>query len=113
MTITDWSANVNSKFFGFNDKPKENTKKTEYVSGRVTAYNVNTRSVMTFTCSLQLNKTELEAFWNWFNDDLGGQAGVFRCEGLGNRLYRFSDIPTPQDTNQLFRVLSMNIEEVY
>ncbi len=113
MTITDWNANINSKFFAFNEKPKDNTKKTDYVSGRVTAYNVNTRNVMTFSCSLQLNKTELALFWEWYNEDLGGLSGVFRCPALGSALYRFSEIPDPQDTNQQFRVLSMNIEEVY
>lgn len=113
MTITEWSENVNSKFFGFNERPKENSKTTEYLSGRVTSYNVNTRSVMSFSCSLQLDKTELAIFWTWYNDSLGGLAGCFQCSALGNGVYRFSDIPEPQDTNQQFRVLSMNIEEVY
>lgn len=113
MTVTSWSANVNSNFFGFNDKPKDNTKKTSYLSGRITAYQANTRNVMTFSCSLQLSKEELSTFWTWFNDELGGTAGVFTCPSLGNRHYRFVEIPEPQNTNQQFRVLSMTIEEDY
>lgn len=113
MTVTEWSAEVNTRFFAFSERPKGNTKETEYASGRVTAYNTNTRAVMTFSCSLQLTKAELSAFWKWYNDELGGRAGAFTCAALGDRHYRFSDIPEPQDTNQLYRVLSMDIEEVY
>ena len=113
MTITQWSDKVNSRFFGFNEKPKDRTKKTEYMSGRVTAYNTNTRAVMAFSCSLKLTKKELADFWEWYNDDLGGQAGVFSCPALGDKYYRFADIPEPQDTEQTYRVLSMSIEEIY
>lgn len=113
MTITQWSESVNSKFFAFNERPKGNTRQTDYLSGRVTAYQVNTRNVMTFSCSLQLTKEELANFWEWFNDELGGLSGVFSCAALGQGYYRFAEIPDPQDTNQLYRVLSMNIEEVY
>lgn len=113
MTITAWPESVNSKFFAFNDKPKENSQITEYLSGRVTGYNHNTRAVMSFSCSLQLTHTELADFWNWYNDELGALAGVFTCPALGVRHYRFAEIPDPQDTNQQFRVLSMQIEEVY
>lgn len=113
MTITNWSESVNSNFFGFNERPKKNTIETKYLSGRITAYQANTRNIMTFSCSLQLSKIELEAFWAWFNDELGGLSGVFTCPILGSRYYRFAEIPEPQDTNQKFRVLSMTIEEVY
>ncbi|WP_294429903.1 hypothetical protein [uncultured Treponema sp.] len=113
MTIETWPSNVNSNFFAFSEKPKDNTKKTEYLSGRVTSYQINTRNVMTFSCSLQMSKEELSSFWTWYNDELGGLSGVFSCTALGTKNYRFAEIPEPQDTNQLFRVLSMNIEEAY
>lgn len=113
MTITQWSNKVNKRFYGFNEKPKDRAKITEYISGRTTAYNTNTRSVMSFTCSLKLTKKELAFFWEWFNDELGGTAGIFDCSALGNKHYRFTDIPDPQNTEQSRRILSMSIEEVY
>ena len=113
MRITEWSKKVNSRFFAFNDKPKDNTRATEYMSGRITTYAANTRYVMQFSCSLHLTKQELADFWQWFNDDLCGCAGAFTCGALGKGYYRFAEVPEPQDTNQQFRVLSMNIEEIY
>lgn len=111
--MTEWDSTINTRFFGFSEKPKERTKKTEYLSGRVTAYNTNTRSVMTFSCSIRLKKNELKRFWAWFNDELGGTAGVFTCAALGGKYYRFSEIPEPQDTGQKYRTLDLSIEEVY
>lgn len=113
MTIVDWSNKVNTRFFGFSDKPKDNTTVTQYVSGRVVGWQNNTRNVMTMQCSLKLTKKELAAFWDWYNDELGALAGVFTCGALGDKHYRFTDIPDPQDTEQTSRVLSLSIEEVY
>lgn len=123
MVVVDWPENVNAKFFAYNEKPKNNIELTEMASGRVVGRKLNTRNIMTFSCSLYLKrKTELKAFWKWYNDTLGGTAGAFRsvaldkAQGLSSdevRYYRFSELPEPQDTNQLYRVISLQIEEVY
>lgn len=55
---------------------------------------------------------ELPTFWDWFNDILGQTAGAFSCGALGDGYYRFIQIPDPEDTDTLNRVLSLELEEV-
>lgn len=123
MVITQWSDGVNQKFFEYNEKPKDNYELTEMASGRVVGRKLNTRDVMTFSCSLFLErKKELKEFWRWYKEDLGGTTGAFRCEALDKaqgleegavRYYRFSETPEPGDTGQRYRKLNFQIEEVY
>lgn len=123
MVVVDWPEDVNQKFFGLNESPKDNEVLTEMASGRVVGRKLNTREIMTFSCSLEFEKyTELKKFWKWYTDALGGLTGAFRCKALDEeqrledgavRYYRFSEKPEPQDTSQKYRVISMRIEEVY
>lgn len=115
MTLVNWPSNVNKKFFAFNEQAKDNSVLTENLSGRVVGSQVNTRNIMTYSCSIMLERpTELNAFWTWFTDTLGGLSGAFLCDALGqDKQFRFTDIPSPADTNQKYRVLNLAIEEVY
>lgn len=112
MIIHDWPA-VNQKFYAYNTKPKENTQVTEFLSGRVVGNQINTRNVMTIHCSIRFTHEELKTFWDWFTDELGALSGAFRCAALGDKNYRFVEIPDPQDTDLQFRKLALSIEEVY
>ena len=112
MTVYSWPQNVNSKFFSGNDQPVGNTEEVTYLSGRRVSWQINTKKIMSYKLKLSLTKTELGYFWTWFNDTIGQKAGAFPCAGLGNGVYRFKSIPSPEDTNQTTRVLSMEIEEV-
>lgn len=112
MIIHEWPQ-INDKFYAFNSKPKENTTVTEFMSGRRIGNQINSRNIMTINCSIRFTKEELNTFWNWFNDELGQLSGVFSCAALGNKNYQFVEIPEPQDTDQMFRKLSLVIEEVY
>lgn len=115
MTVVPWPDEVNTQFYAYSSKPKDNVKSSDMMSGRVVAFQLNTRALFQVTCSLRLSiKTgELARFWNWYNDELGGTAGAFTCAALGDKHYRFTDIPDPADTEQLYRELSLSIEEVY
>ena len=114
MTVVSWPPEVNQKFFAYNKQPIENTKEFESVSGRKVGYLINTKAIMKFQCSLEVQRhTEEDNFWNWFNYTLGSTAGAFTCAALGTNTYRFVSIPQPQDTNQTSRVLQMEIEEVF
>lgn len=114
MTLVTWPNNVNKKFFAFNEQAKDNTIITENLSGRTTGKQINTRNIMQFNCSIKLDKPEeLSAFWDWYNDTLGQTAGAFTCSALGDKQYRFTDTPSPSDTNQKYRILDLSIEEVY
>lgn len=114
MTVFTWPEGVNMRFYGMNQKPKDNVKQTEYISGRTVSYNVNSRCIMTTACSLRLRKKdELSLFWSWYNFTLGGTAGVFSCSALGDGYYRFTAVPAPSNTDTVYRTLDLSIEEVY
>lgn len=111
MQICTWPEGVNYKFFSGNSQPESNTEEISYLSGRRVAWQINTKKIMKWKLKLYLTKTELETFWTWFNDVLGQTANVFTCAGLGSGYYRFTEVPSPEDTGQTTRVLSMVIEE--
>lgn len=112
MTVSQWPSNVNTRFYSGNDKPLENTEEVSFLSGRRVAWQINTKKLMSFKLKLQLTHTELANFWTWFNDTLGQTAGCFTCSAIGNGYYKFMNIPSPDDTDQTTRVLSMEIQEV-
>ena len=112
MTVVAWPSTINTKFFSGNDQPKGNTETTSFLSGRQVSWRINTKDLMTYKLKLKLSKSELALFWAWFNDQLGQNANAFTCPAIGNGYYRFVSIPSPDDTNQTSRVLSMEIEEV-
>ena len=113
MTVQTWPTGVNSKFFGANNQPIANTEEISYMSGRRVAWQVNTKKLMKWKCRLFFTHSELALFWTWFNDVLGQNANAFTCSALGSGTYRFVSVPSPDDTNQTKRTLSMEIEEVY
>jgi len=114
MILTNWPNGVNTKFYGFQKKPKENTKKFDSVNGRSVAYLTNTKSVMTYSMKIDLEVgTEEDAFISWFNDTLGGLSGAFTCSAIGNKNYCFAAIPSPNDTDLRIKSYDLEIEEVY
>lgn len=113
MTVVEWPSTISTSFFSGNDQPKANTETTSFMSGRQVSWRINTKNLMTYKLKLQLTKAQLALFWTWFNDQLGQNANAFTCPAIGNGIYRFVSIPSPDDTNQTKRILSMEIEEVY
>ena len=114
MIMTVWPSAVNDNFFGYKDNPKNNVQKTEFIAGRTIGFQVNTKKSKTIECSLRLKvDTELDAFWDWFNDELGQTAGWFTCPALGDGYYQFTDVPSPANTDRIYRKLTLKIEEVF
>ncbi len=113
MNVVAWPQTIPTKFFSGNDQPKPNTETTSFMSGRQVSWQINTKKIMTYKLRLKLTKTQLADFWTWFNDTLGQNANAFTCSAIGNGTYRFVSIPSPDDTNQTSRVLTMEIEEVF
>ena len=113
MNVVQWPSNIPTKFFSGNDQPKPNTETTSFMSGRQVSWQINTKKLMTYKMKLKLTKSQLADFWTWFNDTLGQNANAFTCSAIGIGTYRFVSIPSPEDTKQTSRVLSMEIEEVF
>lgn len=112
MLQSTWPNGCNTKFFAFNSKPKDNVQLTEFISGRVVGYRKNTKAQMQIKCQVRFSKNELATFWSWFNDTIGQTSGAWLCSALGTGYYRFISVPEPQDTEQKYRILSLEIEEV-
>lgn len=113
MEIKAWPENdFNTRFFSFNEKPIDNTKTSENLSGRKVSVQINSKSLMSYSFKVKFTKTELNKFWAWFNDELGQLTNWFTCPALGSGYYQFRAIPDPQDTDLQSRVLAMEVEEV-
>lgn len=112
MTISNWPETVNTRFFGYQKKPKENAIVSEFVSGRVSGYKKNSFLQFIHSCSLLLTKEETAEFWEWF-EEMGTTTGAFTCTALGSGYFRFVSIPSPQDTDQMYTTLDMEIEDIY
>lgn len=111
--MVSYPTNINSKFFAYNSKPKDNAILDEKMSGRTIGILANTKNTMQISCSIAYRiPDELNIFWHWYQEVLGGLTGVFTCPALGTKMYRFISTPEPSDTNQTLRVLSFNLEEV-
>lgn len=116
MTRVNWSNNVNTKFYGYSAKPKDNVVLTENLSGRTVGHKANSKDVMQIKCSLLLTAEELSSFWSWFNNTLGQMAGAFYCADLGGsstQLYRFLSVPELEGTDQVWKSINLEIEEVF
>lgn len=115
MTIVQWPDGVNNRFYAKKDTPDDNAITTEYASGRKAVVLRNTRWPVKFTASLSLDtrNAEYDNFWTWYKDVLGGLAGVFKCDVLGEgRTWRFAK--TPEDGGGIpFREVSLEVEEAW
>lgn len=113
MTYSEW--NVNTKFFKMIPTPIDSTETSEFIGGRKIVRLTNTRHMkeLEFSVSLNVVSGEYDAFWAWF-DSIGGKAGIFHCAVLGSDKYwRFTAIPSGDDTSMDKRVITIKCEEVY
>ena len=116
MIYVNW-PNINKRFFDSKVSPKPNSETQEFASGRTVTTLKNTRFIFTVNVSLTLNKKEEKVFWDWYKNQLGGLAGVFRCpelkEGpMESEYFRFTAEP---DEDKVFskKKFILEIEEVY
>lgn len=118
MTYVEWPQTVNTRFFDRKNTPKPNSKKTEYISGRDTEILANTRFVFSIKCSVDLHlKNEYNDFWNWYTDELGGTAGVFKCPALkrtanSTEYFKFTNQPDESE-GLVYKKILLELEEVY
>lgn len=113
MIRTTWPETINQKFYAFNENAKENIELSENLSGRIVGHKVNTKSIMQYSFSVKFTKSELGTFWAWFNNILGQTSGAFSCDALGSGFFRFTEIPTPEGTNQTYREISCKVEQFF
>lgn len=97
MQAVNWPAGVNSKFYGLKETPDDNAVITEYSDGRKAVVLRGTRWLRKISVNvcLDIREGETEAFWKWYQDTLGGMAGAFKCDALGEgTVWRFTSTPS-------------------
>ena len=91
------------KLYGVQTGFVDNAIKTEYDSGRVVMIQKNSRNKRRYNVSYAATKTQETAFFNWYENTLGGNAGTFTCTSLrGNNTqqeYRIEGTPTSSGMN--------------
>jgi len=103
----------NNNFYGLNNALKDNAVTIENLSGRSVSFMANSKFLEQKKLSLTLNKTEYNAFRNWFMNTLGGCSGVFFCNAIDSSKYwRFVE-NFEEENNQRYIEITMNIEQVY
>lgn len=119
MIVYEWNESVNSNFYSGTNGFLENAVEQSFMSGRKIAWLSNERFQETKSLNLMLENTvekpEYKTFKEWFKA-IGGTTNAFHCpaldEGEVQKKWRFSSYPT-EDSGQKYKVLTINIEEVY
>lgn len=117
----EWSAYVNTRFYGQDGSYKENTEKVEFKSGRTVEYLKNSVPKKTHALNLSLKdkgtpktdgKTEFEHFLDWYeNTAKSGTVPFYLTDiitGSGMRLYK---IKVDGWTGQKYKEISLTLEE--
>lgn len=91
------------KLYGVQTGYIDNAIKTEYDSGRVIMIQRNSRNKRRYNVSYAATKTQETAFFNWYENTLGGNAGTFTCTSLRDadiqQEYRIEGTPTSSGRN--------------
>ena len=113
MKILNYPITLNTSFWELSEKPVENCTIVQNISGRETGYRNNSKALMSYSFKVEYDKTEQTTFWNWFNNDLGQFSNAFKLSAIKqDAVFKFAEIPTPEDTDTQKRVLTFNIKEV-
>lgn len=103
-----------NKLYGVQTGYVDNAIKSEYDSGRVVAIQKNGRNRRRYNVSYAATKTQETAFFNWYENTLGGNAGTFTCASLRDngqtQEYRIEGTPTSSGQN--IREINMQWVEV-
>ena len=118
-----WSAYVNTKFYGQDGGYNDNAETLEFKSGRTIKYMKNSAPKKTHAVNLRCNdrdadrtdgKTEFGWFLDWYENTVKSGTVPFRladiATGTGTKEYMLKEAPTW--TGQGFKEVSMTLEEV-
>lgn len=103
MTIWDNEKLPLNKLYGVQKGYIDNAIKIEFDSGRVESFKKNTAEKMRFTMSYAATKEQETIFFNWYENELGGNAAHFLAPSLRGtgelQEYRFENTPTSSGMN--------------
>lgn len=106
----------NCRFYEGENGLKDNAVSVENLSGRKVSYLANERFIETKNLKLTLENSsanpEYSRFKRWYKETLGGIAGYFKCDELGESVWRFTENPA-EDSGQKYKTLTIKLEEAY
>lgn len=100
--------------FGLTKAYVDNAKKTTFDSGRDVSFQKNSKNKMKFSFSYRATKTQETAFFNWYENTLGGNANHFTAPSLrgDNTTVEYKFDGTPSSSGQAYRQIDMVWVEV-
>lgn len=112
--MTAWPVNdlPYLKLFGKETGYEDNAITSQYDSGRRVSFQRNTKNRRVYAVSYAASKTQETAFFNWYENTLGGNAGTFTAKSFRageteDRAYMFTDTPRSSG-NGAIRTITMN-----
>lgn len=119
----NWSAYVNTRFYGQDGGYLDNTEKVEFKSGRTILYLKNSTPKKEHSVNLRCKdkksektdgKTEFEWFLHWYENTIkSGTIPFYLTDivtGSGMKLYRLKE--KPNWNGQKYKEISLTLEEV-
>jgi len=92
-----------NKLYGVQTGYEDNAITTAFDSGRTVSVQRNSRNRRRYSVSYAATKAQETAFFNWYENTLGGNAGTFTCtslRGTGTQQeYRIDGTPTSSGMN--------------
>lgn len=98
-----------NKLYGVQLGYEDNAIKTQFDSGRVIAMQKNSKNKRKYAVSYAATKAQKIIFFNWYENDLGGNAGTFTAPSLrgdgSTQEYMFVGTPTaPEKKAGIFEI---------
>lgn len=116
--MTQWDA-VNlplDKLYGVQLGYEDNAKKTQFDSGRVVAVQKNSKNKRKYAVSYAATQAQKHIFFDWYENDLGGNAGTFTAPSLRGdgttQNYMFEGTPTAPEHGGAIVEINMQWVEV-
>lgn len=104
------------KLYGVQMGYEDNAIKTKYDSGRVVATQKNSKNKRNYAVSYAATKAQKTAFFDWYENTLGGNAGTFTAPSLRGdgttQEYMLEGTPTAPEHGGAFVEINMQWVEV-
>lgn len=116
--MTQWdTANLPlNKLYGVNMGYEDNAILTEFDSGRKIAIAKNTKNKRKYALSYAATQEQKQIFFNWYENELGGNAGKFTAPSLRGdgttQTYMFEGTPTAPENGGAIVEINMQWVEV-
>ena len=105
-----------NRLYGVNAGYEDNAIITKYDSGRTIAIQKNSKNKRQYSLSYAATQAQKQFFFNWYENTLGGNAGIFTAPSLRGdgtmQSYMFNGTPTAPEKGGAIIEINMQWIEV-